>query len=145
MGKTIKRQGVPQARKDIAHATETDVQEWVENPIRIHISHSRHQEYYLEIRVKMSSVEAAVEAVGKWHGWKEGRTWVFQARGRIRVFLNKITANPEIKKSAFFETIRLAFEVLDLLKPRPAKRPLDWKVGMVNYCKQFKNMPQWKC
>jgi hypothetical protein len=140
-----KRQGVKQAKKDIAHATETEVQQWVENPIRIHIAHSRHQEYYLEVRVKMSSVEAAGKMMEKWHGWKEGTTWVLQARGRIRVFLTKIAANSEIKKSAFFETIRLAFEVLDFLKPRPAKRPLDWKVGMATYCKQFKNMPQWKC
>jgi len=136
-----KRQGVKQAKKDIAHATETDVQQWVENPIRIHIAHSRHQEYYLEVRVKTSSVEAA----GKWHGWNEGTTWVFQAKGRVRVFLTKIVANSEIKKSAFFETIRLAFEVLDFLKPNPAKRPLDWKDRMATYCKQFKNMPQWKC
>jgi len=134
-----KRQGVKQAKRDIARATETDVQEWVQHPIRIHISHSRHQEYYLEVRVKMSSVEAA----GKWHGWKEGRTWVLQAKGRVRVFLSKIAANSGIKKSAFFETIRLVFEVLDLLKPRPANRPLDWKDRMVAYCEQLKNAPQW--
>lgn len=135
----IKRQGVKQARKDIARATEIDVQQWVQHPIRIHIAHSRHQEYYLEVRVKMSSVEAA----GKWHGWNEGRTWVFQAKGRVRVFLTKIAANSEVKKSAFFETIRLAREVLDLLDLKPAKRPLDWKDRMVTYCEQLKNAPQW--